>query len=44
MVKGISDWGAGKSDAAQGDAARHAADFVVALVAQMYPAAHDELN
>jgi nucleoside phosphorylase len=39
LVKGISDWGAGKSDTAQEDAARNAADFVTALIAQMYPAA-----
>jgi len=38
MVKGISDWGVDKSDSDQKSAARNAADFVVALVAQLAPA------
>jgi nucleoside phosphorylase len=38
LIKGISDWGVGKSDAQQSDAARHAADFVVRLIEQFAPA------
>jgi nucleoside phosphorylase len=37
LVKGISDWGAGKTDAHQALAARHAADFVADLIAQVGP-------
>ncbi len=35
LVKGISDWGVGKTDGDQALAARHAADFVADLVAQI---------
>jgi nucleoside phosphorylase len=38
LVKGISDWASGKSDRHQPLAARHAADFVADLIAQIYPA------
>jgi len=37
IVKGISDWGVGKTDEQQGPAARHAADFVVELIARVIP-------
>lgn len=37
IVKGISDWGAGKTDEHQSLAARHAADFVADLIAQIKP-------
>jgi nucleoside phosphorylase len=37
LVKGISDWGAGKTDTHQPTAARYAADFVADLIAQIYP-------
>jgi len=36
LVKGISDWGVDKSDDAQRSAARNAADFVVALIADLH--------
>lgn len=35
LVKGISDWGVGKTDGYQALAARHAAEFVVDLIAQI---------
>jgi nucleoside phosphorylase len=37
LIKGIADWGAGKTDTHQPAAARHAADFVADLIAQIYP-------
>jgi nucleoside phosphorylase len=39
IVKGISDWGVGKTDEDQAVAARHAADFVADLIAQIEPGA-----
>jgi nucleoside phosphorylase len=39
LVKGISDWGIEKTDDHQALAARHAADFVVDLIAQIGPGA-----
>jgi len=39
IVKGISDWGVGKTDGDQALAARHAADFVADLIAQIEPGA-----
>jgi nucleoside phosphorylase len=42
LVKGISDWGVGKSDGDQKRAARNAADFVVALIARIVPAGPDD--
>lgn len=37
LVKGISDWGLAKTDEHQSLAARHAADFVADLIAQIEP-------
>lgn len=39
LVKGISDWGIGKTDEHQALAARHAADLVADLIAQIEPGA-----
>jgi nucleoside phosphorylase len=39
IVKGISDWGIEKTDEHQSRAARHAADFVADLIAQIEPGA-----
>ncbi|MFI5911388.1 hypothetical protein [Dactylosporangium sp. NPDC051541] len=39
LVKGISDWGIQKTDDHQSRAARHAADFVADLIAQIDPGA-----
>ena len=38
LVKGISDWGAGKTDDHQEQAARNAGDFVVRLIERLAPA------
>lgn len=43
IVKGISDWGMEKTDTHQALAARHAADFVADLIAQLEPGAGGEL-